>query len=444
MTQKIKSTAITHKPTAIVIGGGLGGLAGAITLATRGFAVTLLEKNSTIGGKMNTHVMHTPRGIFSFGTGPSLLTMPYIIDKLFSIAGIDRRERLDFKPLEPICRYFFNDSSTLDASSHQDTMISRITDFAGAKEAKAYSEFLEYAETIYRTTADVFLHTPFQEFTKLLHPRYLSALTGLHNIDAWRTVDTAVRSFFHDERLVQLFNRYPTYNGSDPHKAPATLNIIPYVEYGLGGFSVGGGMYRIAEELHTLAIDCGVTIECNAQVEEILHEHQCIAGVRVGSTTLHAEYVLCNADVVEAHRTLIQGFPDRRKKLDALEPSVSGMVFLWCMKKEFAELHHHNIFFSDDYRREFQQIFDEHDIPNSPTVYVSIASKSDATLAPAGCENWFVLLNMPYLHNQDWDKAIHRMKSAILRTLLRHGIDAEPHIIRTLSKQQRQYLWDFV
>ncbi len=425
------STRVTslHKPTVIVIGGCLGGLAGAITLASKGYEVTLLEKNDSIGGKMNYHSMQTQEGEFSFGTGPSLLTMPHLLDRLFSIAGVDRRERLEFKLLDPICRYFFSDCSVLDASSHQPTMMHNIAALANDAEAQAYSDFLAYSETIYRTTADVFLHTPFQEFTKLLHPRYLSALTRLQNIDAWRTVNTAVRSFFQDERLIQLFNRYPTYNGSDPYKAPATLNIIPYVEYGLGGFAVRGGMYRIAEELRTLALDCGVHIEYNAPVDEILHKNNRVTGVRLHNKQITADYVLCNADVVEVYRHLIQGFPQRKEKLEQLEPSVSGMVFLWGVARQFPQLQLHNIFFSQDYRTEFRSIFDEKKVPDDPTVYVSISCKSDPSLAPNGCENWFVLLNMPYLHEQNWDEEIHRMKQAILRTLAQHGIDVEPHIV---------------
>lgn len=424
-----------QKPHALVIGGGLGGLAGAILLAHKGFTVTLFEQNETLGGKMNTRILSSTHGEFAFGTGPSLLTMPFVIDRLFAEVGIDRTTRLTFEPLEPLCRYFFSDHSQFDASSDMARMQSRIHSFAQPEEATAYSTFLDYAETIYRTTADVFLYTPFQEWKKIFHPRYAPALFGLHRIDAFRTVNDSIRSFFRDERLIQLFNRYPTYNGSTPFKAPATLNIIPYVEYGLGGYYIKGGMYRLVEELVRLAQELGVIIHTQSQVQSILRHHGKVSGVRVQSiqdqaiTTHHADYVLCNADVVEAHRTLLTDFPQRTRRLTVLEPSISGMVFLWGINRSFPMLSHHNIFFSEHYQQEFHQIFDELRTPDDPTVYISIASKSDPHLAPNGCENWFVLLNMPYMNGQDWSAEIPRMKQKILQKLKAHGIDVEEHIV---------------
>jgi phytoene desaturase len=153
-----------------------------------------------------------------------------------------------------------------------------------------------------------------------------------------------------------------------------------------------------------------------------------VSGVQVDGEKYSADYVLCNADVVEAHNTLIDGFPGRKKRLNRLEPSLSGMVFFWGMKKQFPELTHHNIIFSGDYRREFEQIFTQKVAPDDPTVYISISSKTDTEHAPEGGENWFVLLNMPYLNEQNWRNEQERMKSAVLKRLLAAGIDAESAI----------------
>jgi phytoene desaturase len=408
----------------IIVGGGLAGLSAAIRLAVMGFRVELFEKNERVGGKMNTKTLRGARGDYHFGTGPSLLTMPFVFDELFAFAGVERSSVLDFAPLEPICRYFFADGARLDSSSDVEKMAGEIRRFASAQDAENYKRFLDYAHRIYDLTAEIFLFTPFQELRKLARARFIPTLLQLPRIDAMRTVHETVAKFFQDERLRQLFDRYPTYNGSSPFQSPATLNIIPWVEYGLGGFYARGGMYRIAEEMENLARRLGVVIRTNAPVEKILHDGKRVRGIEALGERFGADYVVCNADVVEAHNVLIDGFESRRRRLNALEPSLSGMVFLWGMKRSFPELTHHNIFFSKNYHREFEQIFRAKTAPDDPTVYVSISAKSDAEQAPAGGENWFVLLNMPYLNGQNWRDESLRMKEATLRRLQASGIDA--------------------
>jgi phytoene desaturase len=385
------------KKNVVIVGGGIGGLAGAIRLASLGFRVQLFEKNERVGGKLNIRTLTGECGEYSFGTGPSLLTMPFVFDELFALAGVERSSVLDFVQIEPICRYFFPDSSRLNTHADKRVMMREIYGFASPDEAKHYE-------------------------------RFLPTLFKLPQIDPFRTVHKAVSAYFRDARLVQLFDRYPTYNGSSPFRAPATLNIIPWVEYGFGGYYVRGGMYRLIEEMLNLAQNLGVEVVTNADVSAILHNSKRVSGIQVNNETIPADYVLCNADVVEAYNRLITGFPKRQQRLNLLEPSLSGLVFLWGMKCEFADLSHHNIFFSEDYHHEFRQIFEEKTAPDDPTVYISISSKTDTHLAPTGGENWFVLLNMPYINGQNWQHEISRMREAVLKRLLKAGIDAAPNI----------------
>jgi phytoene desaturase len=367
-------------------------------------------------------------GEYSFGTGPSLLTMPFVFDELFAFAGVERSSVLDFVQIEPICRYFYPDGSRLNTHADKRVMMRELYSFASPEEADNFERFLRYTQRIYDLTAEIFMFTPFQEFRKLLKWKHLPTLFKLPQIDSMRSVHRAVTQFFHDPRLIQLFDRYPTYNGSSPFRAPATLNIIPWVEYGLGGFYVRGGMYRLIEEMLNIAQNLGVEVVTNADVTKILHKNKRVSGVQVNGEKIDADYVLCNADVVEAHNTLIDGYPTRQKRLNRLEPSLSGMLFLWGMKREFPDLTHHNIFFSEDYKREFEQIFNEKTAPDEPTVYVSISSKTDAHLAPEGGENWFVLLNMPYINGQNWASETARMREAVFKRLAKVGIDAESAI----------------
>lgn len=409
--------------TVAVIGAGLGGLSAAIHLARRGHDVHIFERNNTAGGKMN---IRTAEG-YRFDTGPSLLTMPSVVDELFSAAGCNRKDFFDIVPIDPLCRYFYPDGTVLDAHAEIERMVQSIA-AVSKRDAEAYRRFYAYSKRIYDITAEVFLFTPIHEWQRLLRARYVPTLLNLPRIDALRTMHQSVSAFFSDPRIVQLFDRYATYNGSDPFRAPATLNIIPYVEYGIGGYYIRGGLYRLVESLLSLAQKLGVQVHTNAEVQRILYRDKRVVGVHVHGETYTADAVVCNADVVEAHTHLLS-LPQRTKKLQALEPSISGMVFLWGVNKSHPQLMHHNILFSDDYRREFAQIFNQHIAPNDPTVYVSITSKSDTGHAPPGCENWFVLLNMPYLvDGQHWEQAVESTRRAVLQKLRNNGLDIAAHI----------------
>ena len=408
-----------------IIGGGLGALSGAIRLAQLGFSVQLFEKNPKIGGKVNEVVLEDYR----FDTGASLLTMPFVIDELFDFAGFKRSDYLDFVPIDPVCRYFFPDGSVMDASADMAKMKAAIAQLA-PNDVKAYERFLKYAERIHDLTAAIFMFTPIHEFGKLIRSRYFRTLFRLHQIDPFRTVHQSVSRFFSDPRLVQLFDRYATYNGSDPFQAPATLNIIPYIEYGLGGYYIKGGIYRLVDALEMVARERGVQIRTSAKVERIYQVgNQQVNGVQVNGKPIDADYVLCGADAVVAYHELIDGHQHRRERLDRLEPSLSGMVFLWGVKGRHSALAHHNIVFSGDYKTEFRQIFKHQQVPDEPTIYIAITSKTDAAHAPADGENWFVLLNMPYLApGQVWEQEKVRMRAVVLDRLKQLGFDIADRI----------------
>ncbi len=407
-----------------VIGGGLGALSGAIRLARLGFSVQLFEKNLTIGGKINEVVLEGYR----FDTGASLLTMPFVIDELFDFAGFNRSDYLDFIPIDPICRYFFADGSVMDASADKAKMKAAIKQLSPI-DAEAYEGFLEYAERIHTLTAEIFMFTPIHEFKQLMKVRYLRTLFRLHQIDPFRTIHQSVSGFFSDSRLIQLFDRYATYTGSDPFQAPATLNIIPYVEYGLGGYYIKGGMYRLVNALEMIAREQGVEIHTSVKIEKICQDGKQVSGVRANGQKVPADYVLCGADAIIAHDELIGGPPNQREKLNRLEPSLSGMVFLWGVRSNHSQLAHHNIIFSSDYEAEFRQIFKHRQVPDEPTIYIAITSKADAAHAPVGGENWFVLLNMPYLApGQMWKKEKVRMRNFVLGRLREIGLDIEDRI----------------
>ncbi len=413
---------MSHK--VIVIGSGLGGLGAAILLAKKGFQVQVFEQNSKPGGKMN----EIREQGFRFDTGPSLLTMPFVIDEIFAECGVDRKNYLEYVPIDPIGRYFWSDGTQLDASMNVSRMMAALANLS-PEDAENYPSFLNYTKRIYDLTANVFLFSPIHEINKILKWQNLSKLFKIHQIDPFRTVHEGVSRFFKHPKIIQLFDRYATYNGSDPYRAPATLNIIPYVEYGLGSFYIKGGMYRLVENLVELAQQSGVVIQTGRRVDKIISQRRKIQGVQIQKDFLPADFVVCNGDVVVSYNELIEGFDSRRKKLSQLEPSLSGLVFLWGINKKFSQLAHHNIIFSDDYQAEFKQIFYEKIAPTDPTIYMAISSKKDPEHAPEKGENWFVLLNMPSLNNKiDWKMTIDPLREIILRKLKQTGLDVRNYI----------------
>jgi len=401
----------------IVVGGGLAGLSSAVRLASMGFQVSLFEQNRHLGGKMNEVRMDGYR----FDTGPSLLTMPFVVEELCRAAGERPADVFTYVPLEPLCRYRFPDGTCLEASADPVRMETELSRFA-PDDVEAYHRFLRYSRRIFEVTADLFLWQPIHEPVGSRWLLYLKALSQLHRIDPFRTVHQAVASYFRDPRLIQLFDRFATYNGSDPYQAPATLNIIPHVEFGLGGYYITGGLYRLVEALERLALARDVRIHRAARVEKILHKRGEIIGIRAGGETYRADYVICNVDVTTAYHRLLDYVPHRRQQVAALEPSLSGMVFLWGKQGETPELRHHNILFSGDYREEFRQLGRDRRPPEDPTVYIAISSKTDPGDAPDGHENWFVMVNMPPLSpRQGTASMVEELRERVLGKLGRHG-----------------------
>jgi phytoene desaturase len=404
-----------------VIGGGIGGLTGAICLAKAGYLVTLHEKNKSLGGKMNTLRL----GKYRFDTGPTLITMPQVPEEIFNRCGTRMSDHLKLVAIDPLCRYFFSDG-ILDAHADFCAMRQAVRKF-NPDEVGGLERFFNYTQRIYRRAAEIFLNTPIHELSKVMRLKYWPSFFMLYQIDPFRTMHQAVSTYFKDARLIQLFDRYATYNGSNPFQAPATLNIIPYVEYKQGGYYVQGGLYRLVQVLERLAQDLGVEIRTRSYVQKIHHCNGRVISVETEQQVDPVDAVLCNMDAVETYNRLIRGFPGVTNKLNAMEPSLSGVVFYWGIRIQSEQLAHHNILFSDDYYREFQQI-SRQEIPDDPTIYISISSKTDPRNAPEGCENWFVFINTPFHSHQKWESIISVLRKTVFNKLKKIGIHIESHI----------------
>ncbi len=405
-----------------IVGAGLGGLSAALHLASRGVSVTVFEKTDVPGGKAGQVTL----GPYRFDTGPSLVTMSFVLEELFRQTGSSLSDHLQLVSLDPVCRYHFNDGSLLDARSDTELMARSIGALAPA-DGRQYKRFMRYSRRIYARTSELFLFNSLSDPRSLLRFSSLATLARIWQIDPLRTMDASVRRFFHDERIIQLFDRYATYNGSDPYRAPATLNIIPYVEHELGAFYIRGGIYHLVEALVRQAERLGVEFHMESPVRAILTDGGKARGVETDKGSFSGfDAVVSNADAVYTMQQLVPKGTRRRMRMG--EPSSSGLVFLWGVGKEHGDLAHHNIFFSGDYRREFREIFGELAIPTDPTVYVSITSKTDREHAPVGSENWFVLINVPSQEDGLTAQDVDRLRDRVLGRLRASGLDPSPAI----------------
>lgn len=401
-----------------VIGAGIGGLAAASLLAKNGYSVHLFEKNHTPGGKMQ---QVTANG-YRFDTGPSLLTMPFILKKLFDECGENVDDYLTLTNIEPLCRYFYPDGTVFDNYSNREKSLQQIKEFA-PEDTEAYKQFLEYSERLYDRTADAFLFNPLYGFQDLRHLKF----TDFLKIDAFSTVSKKVDRLFKSPYLKQFFKRFTTYSGSSPFKAPATLNVIPHAELNQGGYYVKGGLYKIAESLHRLAEKMGVSFYFNSEVKHIHLNGKNITGIELAdSSFFQTDLLFSNAD---ASHTLLKLLPDnglskrRQRKQQAVEPSCSAFVMLLGCRNQWDQLTHHNIFFSDDYEKEFEDIFDHKKMPDDPTVYIANTSFTEPGHAPNGGSNLFILVNAPYVtKRQNWDDTRQYYSSFIIDLLEEKGL----------------------
>ncbi len=423
-----------------IIGAGLGGLSAACMLAQKGHQVTILEKNSSPGGKIN----EVRAQGFRFDTGPSLLTMPFILEKLFEFCNRDISNYLHIHSINPICRYFYQNGSQFDCFQDSGVNIAQIQEFA-PEDVKAYKQFQDYAEQLYEQTKEAFLFNPLYGLSDLSSLNF----TDFLQIDAFTTVSNRIDQMFTSDELRKFFKRFTTYNGSSPYQAPATLNVIPHVELAMGGFYIEGGIYTLINALTKLSDELGVTVKYDTEISEIGVTNKQVSGVRDESGQFYkTDLVVSNADAAETYLQFL-GDDDisslKQKKMSTLEPSCSGFVLLLGTDKTYHALEHHNIFFSDDYEHEFHQIFEEKVMPDDPTIYIANTSHSNPDHAPEGGSNLFILVNAPYLSDKyNWEQQTESYKKRIIRTLQERGLtDLEDHIVYSHSITPRYFYEQF-
>jgi phytoene desaturase len=401
------------KPTAIVIGAGIAGIATAIRLAAKGYYVEVFEANSYPGGKLAEIYQNGYR----FDAGPSLFTMPQYVNELFELAGKNPAHEFSYQKLDTICQYFYADGSQLTAYADENRFAAEVA--AKTTDAPAaIHQYFKNSARIYGITNHVFLERSLHRLKTFTRWATLASVLRLPRIDALRTMNHANTGFFTDRRMVQFANRYATYNGSNPYQAPATLNVIPHLELHFGSYFPDKGMYSITTSLVKLAESLGVKFNYGSPVDEILLDKHKAKGIRVNGQIHCADVIVSNMDVWFTYHKLLAAYPGLQpKRILQQERSSSALIFYWGIKKSFAGLNLHNIFFSADYEQEFDSIWKQKTISADPTVYLNISSKLKADDAPPGCENWFVMINTPANTGQNWDALIAEARKNIIAKL---------------------------
>lgn len=395
-----------------IIGSGIAGIATSIRLKAKGFDVTVYEKNSFPGGKLSSFKL----GEFRFDAGPSLFTMPQYVDELFEISGENPKEHFKYKKKKIACKYFWEDESIFNAYSDKEKFYDECENKFNV-ERKQIKKYLDKAKKKFDLTRKIFLEKSLHKINSFLNYETVKALFNLNIYQINKNLDEVNQKEIEEKHLVQLFNRYATYNGSSPYKTPGMMTLIQHLESHYGTYIPLKGMNDISHSLFRLAERKGVKFEFESEVEKIEIQNNQATGIIVNNKLKRFDKIVSNSDVYSTYKYLL------KEKLNhnslKQERSSSAIIFYWGIKKIYKQLDLHNIFFSDNYEKEFKYIFDENKIIDDPTIYVNITSKDVPADSPESCENWFVMVNSPFNTGQDWEKIKNTLRSNIISKLER-------------------------
>lgn len=400
----------------------------------------MCEQSSEVGGKLGRY----ERDGFAFDTGPSLLTLPAVYRDLFLKTGTRLEDHINLVPVDPVCHYRFDDGTELDLpNASRAGVTSALDDAFGSDAGAQWAAFMDRAAVIWDATRETFLESPLDGSRSLL--REARRGRDLMAIAPWASLRGLGRRYLKDPRLITLLDRYATYTGSDPRRAPAALATIPYVEQSFGAWYVVGGLRRLGDALLVRCLELGVTVRTGADVVRVTTESGRATGVDLADGEhLAADVVVANADAAHVYGDLLPGSEARgaRRALARTEPSLSGFVMLLALQGRTPGLRHHTVLFPQKYDDEFDSVFGTgphrgrpRAVPD-PTVYIS--APDDPALRPdEDHESWFVLVNAPR-HTPDsprtgidWDAASFADSYAdrLLDIMAARGIDVRDRVI---------------
>ncbi|HEY8936903.1 MAG TPA: 1-hydroxycarotenoid 3,4-desaturase CrtD [Cyclobacteriaceae bacterium] len=406
-----------------VIGSGIAGLATAIRLRSRGYSVDVFEGNDSPGGKLQER---KEKG-YRFDLGPSVFTMPQLIDELFELAGKNPRDYFTYTRLDTSFKYFFEDGKVITAYADPEKFAKEITE----KTIDTEETFWRYVDDVakkFDITNEVFSENSLHIASNYLKKKFISGILNFHKIDAFKSMHEGNAKFFKDPHLVQLFDYYASYVGSNPLVAPATLNLISHLALNIGTYIPDKGMYALIKAMVKLAEDIGVKFQYNTFVQEIITENNQVKGIKINDRVISYDRVISNMDVYFTYKKLLPHEKEPTRILN--QPKSSSVIaFYWGVKGIRPMLDIHNMLFSKNETEEYTTVFEKNNISDDPSVYICITSKHITDDAPADSENWFVLITAPNDQRQNWDEIVSRTrKNVLIKIKNMLSVDVEPLI----------------
>jgi len=407
-----------------VIGTGLGGLAAACTLAARGYRVTVLEKNSWVGGKA---AVLEEEG-FRFDMGPTILTVPQVLRRIFAEAGRKLEEEIDLIRLDPQWRSFYEDGSVLDLHEQTETMVETLTNFSrNSRDSEKYREFIRLSEQLHEISEKFFFWKSVEDIKDTMDLRAtfdIATLKDLARLRMGKSVAETIRKHIGDDRVSQMLDHFTQYVGSSPYESPAVLCSIAHMQTDGGVWYPRGGTRAVPVALHKLATELGVEFRFDTGVDKILTRDGRVIGLRTDAgEMLPFGSIVSNMDSVRTYKELVGGdaadaFAQRRR----YKPACSGVVLYLGLDRAYDHLLHHNFIFSRDPEEEFSWIYDQGEPAPDPTCYVAAPARTEPEVAPPGGEALYVLVHTPFLGaHHDWREMLPRYRRVILDKLARCG-----------------------
>lgn len=417
------------KESVIIIGSGIAGLASAVRLAVAGHQVSVYEANAYAGGKLTEIQING----FRFDAGPSLFTMPELVTDLFVLAGKNPQDYFDYIRVNTSGHYFYEDGTTFCAYADREKMALELKEKLNIDNPAPFFNYLDKAGKKYGLMAPIFIERSLHRFKNYLNKETLKGIANFFRLNINSSMHEVNTKAFSDKRLVQYFNRFATYNGSSPYKASGILTMIAHLEHNVGTFFPKNGMHQITQSIYQLALELGVVFHFNSPVETIItqteHNNKKVTGIRVNDKIQTADIVISNADVYNTYHKLLANEP-RPDYLLNQKKSSSALIFYWGIDTQFANLDLHNVLFSSNYKMEFTHLTDFKSVYYDPTIYINITSKYKPDDAPVGCENWFVMVNVPNNSNQHWDQIITDVRKNVVTKINRLlHTDIRKHIV---------------
>ncbi|WP_040337227.1 phytoene desaturase family protein [Candidatus Blastococcus massiliensis] len=424
----------------VVVGAGLGGLATAARLAAQGHAVTVLEQAEQVGGKLG---LLTVDG-HVFDTGPSLVTLPQVYRDLFSATGAPLEESVDLVRLDPAVAYRFADGTRLDLPGLPAAVPAALDGALGPGAGAQWSALMARAERMWQVSEGPFLRTPLAGVATLA--RLARRPADVATVAPWQSLRSLGRAYLRHPHLRTLLDRYATYSGSDPRRAPAVLATVAHAEQAFGSWYVRGGLHRLPQAVAERAVEHGAVLRTGCAVRRVVVTGGRASGVELAAgEVLPADVVVSNVDAAALYADLVpaRAAAAPRRALARTTPSLSGFVLLLGLRGRTPGLAHHTVLFPDDYDDEFDAVFGTGRYAGGPrpvadpAVYVS--APDDPELRPdEDSESWFVLVNAPRhdpRRGVDWDEPglAERYAETVLRRMADRGLDVRDRIrVRTI------------